>query len=109
MLSLQGMEGMKEVDNEIIIGEILTREEAEEIITVLAKEGALQDLLVESQLRSDQHRQNYVKLKSEHQKLRQQLRLSETEFTRLEAENQDLKQEVRSVSESYSDLYLTSP
>ena len=83
------------MDNDIVIGECLTREEAEEIITVLAKEGAMQDMLVETQLRSDQHRQNYVKLKSEHQKLIQQLRLSEKEVSRLEAEKQELKQELR--------------
>ena len=89
------MEEIKEVDNDIVIGECLTREEAEEIITVQAKEGAMQDMLVESQLRSDQHRQNYVKLKSEHQKLIQQLTLSQTEVSRLEAEKQELKQELR--------------
>ena len=83
-------------DNDIVIGECLTREEAEEIITVLAQEAALQDLLVEAQLRSDQHRQNYVKLKGEHERLLQQLTTSQTEVTRLEAEKLDLEQEIRS-------------
>ena len=89
------MEELRE-DNDIVIGECLTRQEAEEIITVLAQEGALQDLLVEAQLRSDQHRQNYVKLKGEHERLLQQLTTSQTEVTRLEAEKLDLEQEIRS-------------
>ena len=90
------MEELRE-DNDIVIGECLTRQEAEEIITVLAQEAALQDLLVEAQLRSDQHRQNYVKLKGEHERLLQQLTTSQTEVTRLEAEKLDLEQEIRSV------------
>ena len=89
------MEELRE-DNDIVIGECLTRQEAEEIITVLAQEAALQDLLVEAQLRSDQHRQNYVKLKGEHERLLQQLTTSQTEVTRLEAEKLDLEQEIRS-------------
>ena len=63
---------------------------------MLAQEAALQDLLVEAQLRSDQHRQNYVKLKGEHERLLQQLTTSQTEVTRLEAEKLDLEQEIRS-------------
>ena len=91
------MEDLRDEHNDIVIGECLTRQEAEEIITVLAQEGALQDLLVEAQLRSDQHRQNYVKLKGEHERLLQQLTNSQTEVTRLEAEKLDLEQEIRSV------------
>ena len=91
------MEELRDEHNDIVIGECLTRQEAEEIITVLAQEGALQDLLVEAQLRSDQHRQNYVKLKGEHERLLQQLTTSQTEVTRLEAEKLDLEQEIRSV------------
>ena len=90
------MEDLRDEDNDIVIGECLTRQEAEEIITVLAQEAALQDLLVEAQLRSDQHRQNYVKLKGEHERLLQQLTTSQTEVTRLEAEKLDLEQEIRS-------------
>ena len=90
------MEELRDEDNDIVIGECLTRQEAEEIITVLAQEAALQDLLVEAQLRSDQHRQNYVKLKGEHERLLQQLTTSQTEVTRLEAEKLDLEQEIRS-------------
>ena len=90
------MEELRDEHNDIVIGECLTRQEAEEIITVLAQEAALQDLLVEAQLRSDQHRQNYVKLKGEHERLLQQLTTSQTEVTRLEAEKLDLEQEIRS-------------
>ena len=96
VVMLVRMEELRE-DNDIVIGECLTRQEAEEIITVLAQEAALQDLLVEAQLRSDQHRQNYVKLKGEHERLLQQLTTSQTEVTRLEAEKLDLEQEIRSV------------
>ena len=88
---------MAEEEDEIVIGDCLTREQAEQVITVLAQEGALQDLLVEAQLRSDQHRQNYVRLKGEHERLLQQLTTSQTEVTRLEAEKVDLEQEIRSV------------
>ena len=95
VVMLVRMEELRE-DNDIVIGECLTRQEAEEIITVLAQEAALQDLLVEAQLRSDQHRQNYVKLKGEHERLLQQLTTSQTEVTRLEAEKLDLEQEIRS-------------
>ena len=88
---------------EIVIGDCLTREEAEEIITVLAQEGALQDLLVEAQLRSDQHRQNYVKLKGEHERLIHQLKVMETEMAKLETEKQELETEIRSADRKQSD------
>ena len=83
-------------EEEIVIGDCLTREEAEEIITVLAQDGALQDLLVEAQVRSDQHRQNYVKLKGEHERLIHQLKVMESEMTKLETEKQQLETEIRS-------------
>ena len=83
-------------EDEIVIGDCLTREQAEQVITVLAQEGALQDLLVEAQIRSDQHRQNYVKLKGEHERLIHQLKVMETEMAKLETEKLELETEIRS-------------
>ena len=87
---------MAEEEDEIVIGDCLTREQAEQVITVLAQEGALQDLLVEAQIRSDQHRQNYVKLKGEHERLIHQLKVMETEMAKLETEKLELETEIRS-------------
>ena len=42
------METDQSGQEEILIGDCLTREEAEEIITALAQDGALQDLLTMS-------------------------------------------------------------
>ena len=91
------METDQSGQEEILIGDCLTREEAEEIITVLAQDGALQDLLVEAQVRSDQHRQNYVKLKGEHERLIHQLKVMESEMDKLETEKQQLETKIRSV------------
>ena len=96
VVTLGRMETDQPGEEEIVIGDCLTREEAEEIITVLAQDGALQDLLVEAQVRSDQHRQNYVKLKGEHERLIHQLKVMETEMAKLETEKLELETEIRS-------------
>ena len=43
---------------EILIGDCLTKDEAEDILSLLIKDGNLQELLADTQLRSEQHRYN---------------------------------------------------
>ena len=52
------------------------------------------DLLVDAQLRSDQHRQNYAALKTQHEGILHQLKVMEAEVTRLEADKQELQAEL---------------
>ena len=40
----------------ILIGDCLTKEEAEDMMNLLRKDANLQDLLADAQLRSEQHR-----------------------------------------------------
>ena len=82
-------------EDDIVIGECLTKDEAEEIINTLMRDSDLQDLLVDAQLRSDQHRQNYATLKTQHEKLLHQVKILESEIMKLEGEKQDLETEIR--------------
>ena len=41
---------------EILIGDCLTKDEAEDILNLLRKDANLQELLADAQLRSEQHR-----------------------------------------------------
>jgi hypothetical protein len=41
---------------EILIGDCLTKDEAEDILSLLRKDANLQELLADTQLRSEQHR-----------------------------------------------------
>ena len=81
-------------DDDIVIGECLTKDEAEGIINNLVREVDLEDLLVDIQIRSDQHRQNYAALKTQHEKVLHQLKILESEIVKLETEKHDLETEV---------------
>ena len=82
-------------EEDIVIGDCLTRDEAEDIINNLVKDGDLEDLLADAQMRSDQHRTNYASLKTQHGKVLHQLKVMEAEILKLENEKQDLEVEIR--------------
>ena len=82
-------------EEDIVIGDCLTRDEAEDIINNLVKDGDLEDLLVDAQMRSDQHRTNYAALKTQHEKVLHQLKVMEAEMMKLENEKHDLETEIR--------------
>ena len=84
-----------ETEGDIVIADCLTKDEAEDIINILAKEGDLQDLLVDAQMRSDQHRHNYAALKTQHEKLLHQVKIMESEIIKLESDKKDLEVEMR--------------
>ena len=44
---------------EILIGDCLTKDEAEDILNLLRKDANLQELLANTQLRSEQHRYEF--------------------------------------------------
>ena len=81
-------------EQDIVIGDCLTRDQAEDIINVLVKEADLQDLLVDAQFRSDQHRRNYATLKAQHEKILHQVKIMETEIIKLENEKKDMEIEI---------------
>merc|ERR1711892_844830 len=91
--------GMEEATHvkDILIGGFLTKDEADEITYLLRKDANLQELLADAQLRSEQHRENYIRLKTQHGKVLHQLKVMESELEKVDNEKQELETELRTM------------